>query len=82
MEAESREIWLKEGDRSTKFFHQMANAYRRRNRMNKVKVNGRWYNEEREIKEVVCRVYQGVQGVPGAAGRPGGVEAQDRCFDV
>ncbi|RVW14457.1 LINE-1 retrotransposable element ORF2 protein [Vitis vinifera] len=51
MEAESREIWLKEGDRSTKFFHQMANAYRRRNRMNKVKVNGRWYNEEREIKE-------------------------------
>ena len=24
----------------------------------------------------------GVQGVPGAAGRPGGVEAQDRRFDV
>ncbi|RVW99876.1 LINE-1 reverse transcriptase-like [Vitis vinifera] len=48
----SREIWLKEEDRNTRFFHQMANAHRRRNQMNRVKVNGRWYNGEREIKEV------------------------------
>ena len=27
----SREIWLKRGDRNTRFFHQMANAHRRRN---------------------------------------------------
>ncbi|RVX01678.1 hypothetical protein CK203_024373 [Vitis vinifera] len=33
--------------------------------MNRVKVNGRWYNEEREIKEVVCRVYQGLLADPG-----------------
>ncbi|RVW29085.1 LINE-1 reverse transcriptase-like [Vitis vinifera] len=38
----------------------MANAHRRRNQMNRVKVNRRWYNEEREIKEEVCRVYQGL----------------------
>ena len=44
----------------TRFFHQMANAHRRRNQMNRVKVNRRWYNEEREIKEEVCRVYQGL----------------------
>ncbi|XP_010659814.1 uncharacterized protein LOC104881397 [Vitis vinifera] len=43
----------------------MANAHRRRNQMNRVKVNGRWYNEEREIKEVVCRVYQGLLADPG-----------------
>ncbi|RVW93092.1 Transposon TX1 uncharacterized 149 kDa protein [Vitis vinifera] len=61
----SREIWLKEGDRNTRFFHQMANAHRRRNQMNRVKVNGRWYNEEREIKEEVCRVYQGLLANPG-----------------
>ena len=61
----SREIWLKEGDRNTRFFHQMANAHRRRNQMNRVKVNGRWYNEEREIKEAVCRAYQGLLADPG-----------------
>ncbi|RVW40788.1 Transposon TX1 uncharacterized 149 kDa protein [Vitis vinifera] len=43
----------------------MANAHRRKNQMNRVKVNGRWYNEEREIKEVVCRVYQGLLADPG-----------------
>ncbi|RVX03364.1 putative ribonuclease H protein [Vitis vinifera] len=33
--------------------------------MNRVKVNGRWYNEERDIKEEVCRVYQGLLADPG-----------------
>ena len=61
----SREIWLKEGDRNRRFFHQMVNAHRRRNQMNRVKVNGRWYNEEREIKKEVCRVYQGLLVDPG-----------------
>ena len=38
--------------------------------MNKVKVNGRWYDEEREIEEEACRVYQGLLADPG--GRRGG----------
>ncbi|RVX14113.1 LINE-1 reverse transcriptase-like [Vitis vinifera] len=33
--------------------------------MNRFKVNGRWYNEEREIKEAVCRAYQGLLADPG-----------------
>ena len=54
-----REMWLKEGDRNTRFFHQMANAYRRRNQLTRVKVNGRWFTEENEIKEEVSRAFQG-----------------------
>ena len=38
--------------------------------MNRVKVNGRWYNEERDIKEEVCRVYQGLLADPGGGGSP------------
>ena len=61
----SREIWLKEGDRNTRFFHQMANACRRRNQLTRVKVNGRWFTEENEIKEEVSRAFQGLLSDPG-----------------
>ena len=33
--------------------------------MTRVKVNGRWYTKEREIKEEVCRVFQGLLADPG-----------------
>ena len=35
----SKEIWLKEVDRNIGFFHQMANSHRRRNTINKIKIN-------------------------------------------
>ena len=40
----SREIWLNEGDKNTRFFHQMANVHRRRNQLTRVKVNERCFN--------------------------------------
>ena len=46
---ESREIWLNEGDRNTRFFHQMTNAHRRKNQLTRIKVNGRWFTEESEL---------------------------------
>ena len=36
----SRCLWLKEGDRNTKFFHRMANVQRRGNKIGAIKVDG------------------------------------------
>ena len=54
----SRELWLKEGDKNTGFFHRMASAHRRRNCMDRIKINGVWLSEEQEVREGVVNVYQ------------------------
>ena len=54
----SREIWLKEGGRNMSFFHQMVNVHRRRNQMDRIKINGRWITEDNGIKEEECRAFQ------------------------
>ena len=54
----SREIWLREGDRNTGFFHRMASAHRRNNAMDKIKVNGEWLVEEQEVREGVVNSFQ------------------------
>ena len=54
----SREIWLKKGDRNMSFFHRMVNVHRRRNPMDKIKINGRWIAEDNGIKEEVSRAFQ------------------------
>nr|CAN73960.1 hypothetical protein VITISV_023007 [Vitis vinifera] len=54
----SRELWLREGDKNTGFFHRMANAHRRNNSMEKIKINGRWLEEEREVREGVVNAFQ------------------------
>ena len=53
----SREIWLREGDKNTKYFHKMANARARRNFLSKIKVNGVNLSSLAEIKEGVCNAY-------------------------
>ncbi|RVW47226.1 putative ribonuclease H protein [Vitis vinifera] len=54
----SREIWLREGDRNTGFFHRMASAHRRNNAMDIIKVNGEWLVEEQEVREGVVNSFQ------------------------
>ncbi|RVX06577.1 V-type proton ATPase subunit a1 [Vitis vinifera] len=53
----SREVWLKEGDRNTSFFHRMANSHRRSN-LTKIKINGYWIVEKREIQGAVVSAFQ------------------------
>ena len=38
----SRELWFKEGDKNTGFFHRITNAHRRNNSLDKIKINGVW----------------------------------------
>ena len=38
----SREIWLKEGDRNTGFFHKMANSHRKRNNIGRIRIGDQW----------------------------------------
>ena len=46
----SMEIWLKEGDRNTGFFHKMKNFHKRRNRLSKLRIDGVWAIEESNLK--------------------------------
>ncbi|RVX23652.1 Transposon TX1 uncharacterized 149 kDa protein [Vitis vinifera] len=54
----SREIWLKDGDKNTGFFHRMASAHRRHNAMDRIKINGEWLVEEQEVREGVVNSFQ------------------------
>ncbi|RVW92361.1 LINE-1 retrotransposable element ORF2 protein [Vitis vinifera] len=54
----SRELWLKEGDNNTRFFHRMANAHCRRNWLSKLKVNGCWHSEENNLRNSVVGAFQ------------------------
>ena len=50
----SREVWLREGDRN---FHRMANAHRRNNSLDRVKINGEWLLEEQEVREGIANAF-------------------------
>ncbi|XP_049347879.1 uncharacterized protein LOC125812432 [Solanum verrucosum] len=54
----SRVLWLKEGDRNTKFFHRTANSHRRYNNIDKISVNGVCTQEPAIIKEEILNFYQ------------------------
>ena len=54
----SREVWLRERDRNTGFFHRMENAHRRNNSLVRVKINGEWLSKEQEVREGVANAFQ------------------------
>ena len=58
LEVEIKEVWLKEGDCNTRFFHKTGNAHKRRNWLAKVKVNSRRCTKENEIKVSVVGYFR------------------------
>nr|CAN61071.1 hypothetical protein VITISV_006592 [Vitis vinifera] len=54
----SRELWLKEEDKNTGFFHRMANAHWRNNSLDRIKINGVELAEEQEVREGIVNAFQ------------------------
>ena len=54
----SIEMWLKEGDSNTGFFHRMANSHRRRNTINKIKINREWLMEDSRIRQGIVEAFE------------------------
>ena len=57
MRQKPREVWLKEDDINTGFFHKMVNDHRRGNNVDIIRINGVWILEENEIKERIVNVF-------------------------
>ena len=52
----SREVWLKEGDRNTKFFHTSTINKRRINKIDRIKNDqGAWLEDRDSIGSEICR---------------------------
>ncbi|KAG5619805.1 hypothetical protein H5410_005023 [Solanum commersonii] len=54
----SRSLWLKEGDKNTKFFHKMANAHKRYNNIDQLLVQGNLINDQERIQGEMVEFYQ------------------------
>ena len=59
------EIWLKEGDRNTKFFHKMANSYRKHSEMTSLKIDGVWHKEGQDLQLGIVNAFQSLLIDPG-----------------
>ena len=60
----SRELWLKDGDKNTGYFHKMANAHRRRNCLRKISINSKMKEKEAEIKVGLIDAFKNLFSAP------------------
>ena len=54
----SREIWPREGDRNTGFFHRMTNSHKKGNNIVKLIINGILITKEEELKQVIVNAFK------------------------
>jgi hypothetical protein len=54
----SRVLWLKAGDKCTKFFHQIANSNRRSNSIESLSVNGSVTSDQPAIRNHIVHFYE------------------------
>jgi hypothetical protein len=54
----SRMLWLKEGDKCSKFFHSVANSHRRYNSIDSLMIEGNLTNNQVVISEHIVKFYQ------------------------
>jgi hypothetical protein len=50
-------LWLKEGDKNTKFFHRVANSHRKFNHVDSLNINGATSKNPMEIQEHIVHYY-------------------------
>ncbi|KAL5859559.1 hypothetical protein ACOSQ4_000855 [Xanthoceras sorbifolium] len=76
----SRAMWLKDGDRNTRFFHSKATQRRRRNRiMGLMGDDGRWRDKIEEIEREVVDFYSEL--FSSGAEHPGSMEEVLSCVE-
>ena len=54
----SREVWLKEGDKNTRFFHKITNSHRKHNDITRLKINGVWFREGHGLQQGIVDGFQ------------------------
>jgi hypothetical protein len=54
----SRVMWIKEGDKCTKFFHSIANSNRRHNTIDSLMIGDRFSSNQIEISEHIVDFYK------------------------
>ena len=60
----SREIWLKVGERKTKFFHKMENSHRKHREMIGLKINEVWHMDG-HLQQGIVNAFQSLLTDPG-----------------
>ena len=61
----SRSLWLREGDKNTRFFHRIANSHRRYNTIERIAVNGEVFTNPAKVNQKIVEFYQNLFSEPG-----------------